>query len=149
MSEITAKAHTMVRASPRAIYNAFVQADLMSKFWFARKDQELVEGRTTHWYVGHSEDAFAIEVRVKELIFPEKIVIEWGDGQTFTQVLWRIESSSEGISKLFIEESGFVGTKDEIVTSALDSTGGFNQVIIALKALLEHGSTINVVDDHL
>ena len=149
MCEIKAKAQTIVRASPGAIYNAFVQADIMSKFWFARRDQELVEGETVYWYVGHSKDAFAIEVRVKELIFPEKIVIEWGDGQTFTQVLWRIESSGNGKSNLFIEESGFSGTKEEIVTSALDSTGGFNQVIIALKALLEHESIINVVDDQL
>ncbi len=149
MREITAKAQTVVRASPIAIYNSFVHADMMSKFWFTRNDQGLVEGETVQWYVGQSDDAYAIEVRVKELICPEKIVIEWGDGQSFTQVLWRIESSSEGVSKLFIEESGFSGTSDEIVASALDSTAGFNQVIIALKALLEHKSTINIVDDHL
>ncbi|MBX2882933.1 MAG: SRPBCC domain-containing protein [Granulosicoccus sp.] len=149
MREITAKAQTVVRASPIAIYNSFVRADMMSKFWFARNDQGLIEGETVQWYVGHSEDAFAIEVRVKELICPEKIVIEWGDGQSFTQVLWRIESSSDGVSKLFIEESGFSGTQDEIVASALESTGGFNQVVIALKALLEHQSMINVVDDHI
>lgn len=31
---------------------------------------------------------------------------------------------------------------------ALDSTAGFNQVIVALKALIEHDAQINVVDDH-
>lgn len=149
MSEIVATAKTLVRASPEAIYDAFVRADLMSKFWFTRRDHRLVEGETVHWYVGQSEDAFAIEVRVKELVFPNKIVIEWGDGKSFTQVHWDIQSSSDGISKLSIEESGFTGTKDEIVRRALDSTGGFNQVVIALKALLEHQSTINIVDDHL
>jgi len=149
MSKITAKAQTLIHASPESVYEAFVDAAMMRKFWFTRKDQALVEGETVHWYVGQAEDAYAIEVRVKELVKPEKIVIEWGDGRAFTQVQWRIEPANDEITKLFIEETGFTGSKNEIITKALDSTGGFNQVIIALKALLEHDATVNVVDSHV
>ena len=48
-----------------------------------------------------------------------------------------------------IEERGFSGSHDEIVSQALESTCGFNQVVVALKALLEHNATINVVADHI
>lgn len=120
----------------------------MSRFWFTRRDSGLVEGETVHWYVGSSADAYAIEVRVKQLARDKKIVIEWGDGGVFTSVQWLIEPSEQGGTRLTIEESGFVGSTGDIIARALDSTGGFNQVVIALKALLEHNAAINIVADH-
>lgn len=149
MSELTATAKSLVHASPSVVYAAFVDADTMSKFWFTRRDNGLSTGETVHWYVGNSADAYAITVRTKELVSPSKIVIEWGDGQIFTQVCWQIEVADNNTTRLTIEESGFSGTQDEMINRALDSTGGFNQVIIALKALLEHGAQINVVSDHI
>lgn len=50
---------------------------------------------------------------------------------------------------LTIEETGFTGSPEAIMACALDSTGGFNQVIVAAKALLEHGVALNVVADHI
>ena len=46
---------------------------------------------------------------------------------------------------LTIEESGFAGAQDTVLKQALDSTGGFNQVVVAAKALVEHGIAMNVV----
>ena len=148
MDRISAKAQILVRATPEAVFDAFVDADTMSKFWFTRRDGGLSEGETVLWYVGEDDAAYAIEVRVKELKRPEKIQIEWGEGEQFTEVCWRIENSSDGNSKLTIEETGFTGSPAEIVAKALDSTKGFNQVIVAVKAVLEHNAHINVVADH-
>jgi uncharacterized protein YndB with AHSA1/START domain len=149
MNSITAKAQTVVRASPLAVFNAFIDAETMSKFWFTRRDERLHEGMTVSWFIGQAEDAYAIEVNVIELRQPELIRIEWWGGEYFTQVLWKILPTDDGHTNLAIEESGFKGSEDEIVSSALNSTGGFNQVIIAVKALLEHETIINVVDDHV
>ena len=148
MDSISAKAQMVIRATPQAVFDAFVDASTMSKFWFTRRDGGLSEGDTVFWYIGVEENANAIEVRVKELKQPEKIHIEWGEGEEFTEVVWRIENSGDKNSKLTIEEFGFTGSTNEIVTKALDSTKGFNQVIVALKALLEHNAHINVVADH-
>lgn len=148
MNSISTKAQTVVRASPLAVFNAFVDAETMSKFWFTRRDEGLQEGNTVSWFIGQAEDAYAIEVNVVELRRPELIRIEWWGGEYFTQVLWQIQQTDDGHTNLTIEESGFKGSNDEIVSSALDSTGGFNQVIIAVKALLEYEAIINVVDDH-
>lgn len=149
MNSITAKAQTVVRASPLAVFNAFIDAETMSKFWFTRRDERLHEGMTVSWFIGRAEDAYAIEVNVIELRQPELIRIEWWGGEYSTQVLWKILQTDDGHTNLVIEESGFKGSEDKIVSSALNSTGGFNQVIIAVKALLEHKTIINVVDDHV
>ena len=148
MSMFSAKAQTIVRADPAAVFNAFADGQTMSKFWFDRTDDRLMADARVNWYVGKGEDAFAINVFVKHLLEPEIIVIEWGvDGQT-TQVTWDLQRTESGDTHLTITEEGFSGTQEEIVAQALDSTAGFNQVIIALKALLEHGASINVVEDH-
>ncbi|CAD7846682.1 MAG: hypothetical protein [Olavius algarvensis Gamma 3 endosymbiont] len=148
MNNITAKAQSIVRAAPEEVFNAFVDAEKMSKFWFTRRDNGLEEGETIFWYIGQKEDAYAIEVSVKKLVEPHLTQIEWRSGEHFTKVLWRIRETDDGGTNLTIEESGFNGSEGEIVANALDSTGGFNQVIIALKALLEHEAIINVVTDH-
>ena len=148
MDEITAKAQILVRRPPAIVFAAFVDADTMSQFWFTRRDGGLKEGENVLWYIGQNDDAPAIEVRVKQLQAPDKICIEWGQDGQYTQVLWQIEENADGYAKLSIEESGFSGSAEEIIVKALDSTGGFNQVIVALKALLEHDASINVVADH-
>ena len=148
MNEVKAKAQMLVRKPPFTVYKAIVDADMMSQYWFTRRDGGLKEGENVLWYIGQGEDAPAIDVRVKQLEQPEKIMIEWGQDGQYTQVLWQIEETADGNAKLSIEESGFTGSDHEIVQKALDSTGGFNQVIVALKALLEHNASINVVADH-
>ena len=148
MDAISAKAESIVRASPSAVFNAFFDAEKMSLFWFTRRDEGLQEGKTTSWFVGKAKDAYEIEVNVIEIVESKTIRINWGFGEHVTQVLWSIQGTDEGHSILTIEETGFKGTDEQIIAKALDSTGGFNQVTIALKAYLEHDAIINVVTDH-
>lgn len=101
------------------------------------------------WYVGTSEDAFEITVRVKSANKPHLLHIEWGSGDQFTEVKWNFESRGDEETVVYIVESGFAGEQSEIVQAALNSTGGFNQMIAAAKALLEHNAQINVVTDHV
>ena len=148
MDTITAKAESIVRAAPSAVFHAFADPDQMSKFWFTRRDDGLKEGESMSWFVGSAKEAYAIDVRVIEIKEPEVIRIKWKSHGNYHQVSWMIEDTNDEHSILRIEESGFQGSEDEIIAQALDSTGGFNQVTIALKAYLEHGAIINVVTDH-
>lgn len=66
MEKITAKAESIVRAAPIEVFDAFVDAEKMSKFWFTRRDEGLLEGETMSWFVGKAKDAYAIEVRVMQ-----------------------------------------------------------------------------------
>lgn len=147
---LSGKARIRIRRSPSEVFTAFADADAMSKFWFTRRDAGLKEGESVAWFIGSGEDAPSFDVHVKELSHPDKIVIEWADFEGDTsQVVWSIEETEEGDTILTIEESGFSGSREAVLARALDSTGGFNQVVVAAKALVEHGIELNVVADHV
>lgn len=147
--EITAKARILVRRPRAEVFDAFIDPEIMSRFWFKRRDRGLREGDSLSWFIGDAADAPEIEVRVKSIEPPSRIVIDWGHDEQFTTVTWTLEERASDATGLTIEERGFAGPRDEVVAQALDSTGGFNQVVLALKALLEHDAAINIVADHL
>ena len=149
MNEITANARMIIHRPAAEVFEAFVDPDIMTKFWFPRASGRLEEGREVKWYVGTGADAFEILVHVKAVRKPDLLHIEWGDGTTFTDVKWEFEATSDTQTIVRICESGYSGDEAEVVQAALDSTGGFNQVITAAKALLEHDARINVVEDHV
>ena len=146
---LTASARIRIRRSPADVFAVFADAKNMSKFWFTRRDNGLTEGESSTWFLGSGPDAYSFDVQVKEVCEPDKIVIEWEglDGNR-TQVMWLFDETDDGDTILTIEESGFVGSNEEIVERVVDSTCGFNQVIVAAKALVEHGVAVNVVADH-
>ncbi|MCG8376197.1 MAG: SRPBCC domain-containing protein [Chlorobiales bacterium] len=148
INKLTAKARIRIRKPPSEVFNAFADAKSMSQFWFTRRDDGLKKGETVSWFIGSGERAISFDVRVKELEHPNKIVIEWENGDDYTQVTWSFEEAKDGNTILTIEESGFTGSQDTIIERAIDSTGGFNQVIVAAKAFIENGVGLNVVADH-
>lgn len=145
---ITAKAQTLIHKPAASVFAAFVDPEHMCKFWFPRSDGPLEEGKTVHWFIGSGADEIKIDVKVISLVPSERIVIEWGGGGRFTTAAWTLEALGDVWTILKIEESGFTGEPEDIVARALDSTGGFNQVVIAVKAYLEHGVAVNIVTDH-
>ena len=147
LAEISAKAQILIRRPARDVYDAFANPAEMSKFWFSRVDGGLREGKAVTWSLGDQPDAPEFEVRVIALNPPTSIVMEWGCEESCTTVTWTFEQRGRATTLLRVEEAGFSGDTKETVSSALDSTGGFNQVIVAAKALLEHGVAINVVAD--
>ena len=146
---LIAKASIIVRSDPRSVFSAFADPGHMSQFWFTRYDDGLIPGETISWFLGTDEDAPSFDVRVIEVVEPERIVIEWPDYDgSMNRVTWTMQETDTGDTLLTITEAGFRGSREEITRRALNSTGGFNQVILAAKALIEHGVAINVVADH-
>lgn len=146
---LAARARIRIRRPPADVFEIFADANNMSKFWFTRRDNGLKVGEISTWFLGSGQDAYSFGVQVKEICEPNKIVIEWDglDGNP-TQVTWLFDESDGGNTILTIEETGFVGSREEIVERVVDSTCGFNQVIVAAKALAEHDVELNVVADH-
>ncbi len=145
---LSARAAIRIRRPPSEVFAAFADASAMSKFWFTRRDDGLKEGEYSSWFIGAGPDAISFDVLVKELSPPNRIAIEWESGGGPTQVTWTLEETGEGETILTIEEAGFSGSREATLAWALDSTAGFNQVIIAAKALIEHGVGLHLVADH-
>lgn len=150
MSEITAKAQIIIHRPAAEVFEAFADPEIMTRFWFPRASGgRLEEGKEVTWYVGTDEDAYAITVRVKAAREPDMLRVEWGEEGAFTDVEWTFEAKGDNATVIRVCESGFPGGQIEAFKAALDSTGGFNQVITAAKALLEYGVRMNVVEDHV
>lgn len=143
-----AQARSIIRATPEKVFEAFADPNLMKQFWFHRDDDGFKADESVTFYLGDSEDAFGFTAHVLELKPHSLIHIKWGDENGWTEVKWMLEAADSGDTLLTIEESGFAGSSEEVASKVADSTKGFNQVIIAAKALIEHGVAINVVSDH-
>lgn len=148
MTELSATARVRIHRPVAEVFEAFSDPALMTRFWFPRATGRLETGRQVAWFVGTTQDAPEITIRVKAAQKPHFLHIEWGDGDQFTDVTWDFKSDGAEATILHIRETGFPGTADDKLHAALASTGGFNQVAIAAKALLEHGVEINIVKDH-
>ena len=145
---LSAKARIRIRRPPAEVCAAFADAGAMSQFWFSRRDAGLKEGETVAWFLDNGEHTVSFDVRVEELRYPNKLVISWERDGASTQITWTLEATERSDTILTIEESGFAGGADAITAQILDATGGFNQVIVAAKAWIEHGVALNVVADH-
>jgi uncharacterized protein YndB with AHSA1/START domain len=144
-----ASARIKIHSAPTEVFAAFAEAERMSRFWFMRRDDGLRQGEKCTWYLGKSEDAYAFDISVSHLSEPDSMVFEWpGPDGNITSVRWSFEDDGGGSTILSVEETGFSGSDEEIAAKVLDSQGGFNQVVVAAKAYLEHGVAVNIVDDH-
>jgi uncharacterized protein YndB with AHSA1/START domain len=88
----------------------------------------------------------SISVLTKKLKPNRKIVIEWGNYDATTTVEWTFRELESG-TFVSIENSGFTGDIEKIISQVRDSTEGFTLVLASLKAYLEHNIELNLVAD--
>ena len=136
----SARATMLIRRPVAEVFNAFVDPDVTTKFWFSRSTGRLVAGKTVTWhwdFYGASGD-----VLVKALETNKRIAYEWP-----TPVEMTFTSRSNELTFVSVIASGFTGTDDEKMSQALDSTEGFNLVLSACKVFLEHGIDSRIIPD--
>ena len=140
-----AKAQMLIRRSPPECFEAFVNPEITKRFWFTKSTGHLEAGKRVVWtweMYGHS-----IDVNVKEIEPDRRILIEWGNYGSMTEVEWIFEPYENDSTYVTITNSGFQGDGDKVVNDALDSMGGFTWVLAGLKALLEHNIELNAIAD--
>ena len=143
--DIAAKAEMLIRRPVAEVFEAFVNPEITTKFWFTKSTGRLETGRKVTW-VWEMYGA-STEVTVKELVKNRRILIEWSGYEAPNTVEWIFTPYGSGSTFVSITNSGFVGDDDEIASQALDSKGGFTWVLAGLKALLEHDVRLNLVAD--
>lgn len=144
MTEIkpVVQAEMLIRRPVEEVYEAFIDPEITTKFWFTKSSGRLEAGRRIRWdweMYGVSDEIHVLEIEPNKRIW-----IESSDG---TQTEWSFTSRAEQGAFVTITNTGFSGCNEDIVNQALDSMGGYTMVLCALKALLEHGISLNVVSD--
>lgn len=140
-AEPVACAQMLIRKPIAEVFEAFIDPEITSKFWFSRGDSLLEEGKSVTWYW----DMYGVsaEVAVKAIEPEKRILIEWP-----TPVEWTFSPRGDDATFVTITASGFEGTDDEKVAQAVDAMGGFSLTLAGCKAYLEHGIELNLVADH-
>jgi uncharacterized protein YndB with AHSA1/START domain len=135
----------LIRRPVADVFEAFINPDVTTKFWFTKSSGRLEPGKQVQW----EWEMYRMSIPViAQTVEPNtRIVIEWPGYKNLTTVEWTFASLEDGSTFVTITESGFAGNGDEVVRQVADSTEGFSLVLAGLKALLEHNVVLNLVAD--
>jgi uncharacterized protein YndB with AHSA1/START domain len=139
------KTGMLIRRPAADVFEAFVNPDITTKFWFTKGSGRLEAGKQVQW--DWEMYSISIAVTAKTIEPKKRIVIEWPGYSGPTTVEWRFAPQKDGTTFVSITESGFTGDGEELVKQVTDSTQGFSLVLAGLKALLEHNVRLNLVAD--
>jgi uncharacterized protein YndB with AHSA1/START domain len=140
-----AKAEMLIRKPVAEVFEAFMNPEITTKFWFTKSSGRLEAGKQVTWS-WEMYNASSL-VTVKDVEQNKRILIEWSGYGSPTTVEWIFTPYGNDATFVSITNSGFSGDGDELVKQALDSTGGFTWVLAGLKAYLEHSIMLNLIAD--
>jgi uncharacterized protein YndB with AHSA1/START domain len=139
------KTGMLIRRPVRDVFEAFIDPQITTKFWFTRSSGRLEAGKQVQWE--WEMYGISIPVTAKIIEANKRLVIEWPGYSGPTTVEWTFEPQTDGTTFVRITEAGFTGNGDELVKQVTDSTQGFSLVLAGLKAWLEHNVRLNLVAD--
>ncbi|MCW3116089.1 MAG: Activator of Hsp90 ATPase 1 family protein [Chitinophagaceae bacterium] len=142
---IAAVAEMLIRKPAPMVFNAFINPEITTKFWFTKSSGKLVEGKKFTW----TWEMYNISasVTVKKIEKNKRLIIEWPYEGAPTMVEWAFSPFGKKATFVSIRHYGFKGTQASIIEQALGSTGGFTWVLAGLKAYLEHHIELNLIAD--
>ena len=141
-----AKIELLIRRPVAQVFDAFVNPDVITKFWFNRTSGPLVADKSVTWYWDLYEAS--TKVRVLALEQDRRIYVEWDiDSDSPSRVEWTFEDRADDGTYVSVVNSGFDRDADDVIDQIVDSTGGFALVLAAAKVYLEHGISLNIVAD--
>jgi uncharacterized protein YndB with AHSA1/START domain len=135
----------LIRKPISEVFDAFINPEITTKFWFTKSSGKLEEGETIEWVwemFGHKG-----KVHVISMVSNTYFKIQWGDDLDAI-VEWNFKPIGSDKTFVTITNTGLKGTTDEIMAQIRDATGGFTWVLAGAKAYLEHGLELNLIADH-
>lgn len=132
-----------IRKPVETVFQAFIDPEVTTNFWFTKSSGKLEEGKTVTW----EWEMYGVSTPVKTIrILPNKLIAtEWGEPAT--SVDYEFTPLADGSTYLVIKNYGFDLRGEELIAMIKDSTGGFTTVIDGLKAYLEQGIRLNLIED--
>jgi uncharacterized protein YndB with AHSA1/START domain len=140
-----AKTGMLIRKPVEEVFEAIVNPEITSKFWFSKGSGRLEMGHRVRW-MWESHDV-SIEVDAKAVEPNQRVLIEWPGYSGPTQVEWTFQALPDATTFVRVVESGWTGSADQLARFVADSTQGFTLMLAGLKALLEHGIRLNLTLD--
>ena len=141
-SKVYVEAQMLIRKPIQEVFEAFIDPEITTNFWFTKSTGKLEEGKTITW----EWDMYGAktDVKVSQIIPNQLIKTEWGEPST--QVDYEFKEMEKG-TLVVIKSYGFTQTGEELVKIVNDNTGGFTTVLDGCKAYLEHGINLRLIED--
>ncbi|SHG34344.1 Uncharacterized conserved protein YndB, AHSA1/START domain [Chryseobacterium oranimense] len=141
-SDIYVQAQMLIRKPVEDVFEAFINPEITTKFWFTKSTGKLEKGKTITWeweMYNVKSDVF-----VHEIIPNRLIKTEWGDPAVNAD--YEFTAMEKG-TLVIIKSYGFSQTGEDLLKIINDNTGGFTTVLDGCKAYLEHGIKLNLIED--
>src|SRR5215217_6585138 len=113
----------LIRKPAGDVFEAFVNPEITTKFWFTRSSGRLEAGRQVQW--DWEMYGISVQVAVNAIEPNRRIVIAWRGYGGETTVEWVFDAQPDGTTFVRITESGFTGDGDALVNQVTNSTQGF------------------------
>ncbi|WP_210149437.1 SRPBCC family protein [Chryseobacterium scophthalmum] len=140
--KIFVQAQMLIRKPIQEVFEAFINPEITTNFWFTKSTGKLEEGETIIWewemYNAKSE------VKVLQIIPNQLIKTEWG--LFSNNVDYEFKEMEKG-TLVIIKSYGYSEKGDELLSVINDNTGGFTTVLDGCKAYLEHGINLRLIED--
>ncbi|MGU3375673.1 SRPBCC family protein [Chryseobacterium sp. M5A1_1a] len=142
MPAIYVEAQMLIRKPIEDVFEAFINPEITTNFWFTKSTGKLEEGKTVTW----EWEMYGVKsvVNVHQIIPNQLIRTEWGDPST--NVDYEFKTMEKG-TLVVIKSYGFSQTGEDLLKQINDNTGGFTTVLDGCKAYLEHGIKLNLIED--
>jgi len=141
-SKIFVQAQMLIRKPIHEVFEAFINPEITTNFWFTKSTGKLEEGKTIIWewemYNAKSE------VKVLQIIPNQLIKTEWG--LFSNNVDYEFKEMQKG-TLVIIKSYGYSEKGDELLSVINDNTGGFTTVLDGCKEYLEHGINLKLIED--
>jgi len=139
----TVETQMLIRKPVNEVFEAFIDPDITTNFWFTKSSGKLEEGKTVTWeweMYNASGEVDVIKIEQNKLIS-----IKWGEPRTNVDFMFEVFNDEH--TYVVIKNYGFHQTGNELIDVIKDNTGGFTTALDGLKAYLEHGIRLNLVGD--
>ncbi|MBP1163751.1 uncharacterized protein YndB with AHSA1/START domain [Chryseobacterium sp. PvR013] len=141
-STIYVEAQMLIRKPVEDVFEAFINPEVTTNFWFTKSTGKLEEGKTVTW----EWEMYDVKnvVNVHQIIPNQLIRTEWGDPST--NLDYEFKTMEKG-TLVVIKSYGFSQTGEDLLKVINDNTGGFTTVLDGCKAYLEHGINLGLIED--
>ena len=143
--EPIARAEMLIRKPIAEVFEAFINPQITTKFWFTGSSGRIEAGKQVTWYWEMYN--ISVQVKVREVEKNKRILIDWENYDSATTVEWIFTPWENGAAYVSITNSGFKGDGDRLISDVLDSKGSFTWVLAGAKAWLEHNLNLNLIAD--
>lgn len=142
---IYSKVEMLIRKPISEVFEAFINPEITSKFWFTKSSGRLDEQKEVTW----TWEMYNVssQVVVKEIEKDKRILIEWDGYESRNTVEWIFTIYEGNTTFVSVTESDFQGDSEQVISDALNSKGGFTWLLAGAKAFLEFGIELNLVTD--